>query len=73
MHDKEWWIVRMEAMGFVYSDILTQEMHKKASEDRYRTDLVKGMKESNKKSFNVGQHLWGTLLVRRVYCSKFLT
>lgn len=64
VHDKEWWIVRMESRGFVYSDILTQEMRKKANEDRTRRDLTKKMQEDKTKgSFNVAQHLWGTLLV----------
>ena len=40
VHDSTWWIVRMEAMGFVYSDILTKEMRSKAKEDRVRMDLV---------------------------------
>jgi len=63
VHDKEWWIVRMESQGFVYSEILTSEMRKKAIMDRHRRDLVKDMENKKDTSFNVGQHLWGTLLV----------
>lgn len=64
VHDSTWWIVRMEAMGFVYSDILTKEMRSKAKEDRERMDLVpESMRSPDKKSYNVAQHIWGTLLV----------
>mmetsp|Transcript_10645 Transcript_10645/g.19641 ORF Transcript_10645/g.19641 Transcript_10645/m.19641 type:complete len:129 (-) Transcript_10645:119-505(-) len=54
----------MESQGFVYSEILTSEMRKKAMMDRHRRDLVKDME--NKETyvrFNVGQHIYGTLLV----------
>lgn len=61
VHDDNWWIVRMEAAGFLYSDILTQEMRIKAGEDKMRTDLVAAMEEG--KQYSVAQHLWTTMLV----------
>ena len=51
----------MEAAGFLYSDILTQEMRFKAGEDKMRTDLVAAMEEG--KQYSVAQHLWTTMLV----------
>jgi hypothetical protein len=52
----------MEQMGFVYSERLTKEMRDKAKEDRNRLDLTKRIQDEGK-NVNVGQHLWGTLLV----------
>jgi len=63
VHDDNWWQVKMEAMGFVYSAILTQEMRKKAGEDTNRLDLVKDMKRLNKTSYSVAQHLRTSLQV----------
>jgi len=62
VHDDHWWISRMEQMGFVYSERLTKEMRDKAKEDRNRLDLTKRIQDEGK-NVNVGQHLWGTLLV----------
>ena len=42
-------------MGFVYSEILTQEMRNKARQDIHRTDLVTDMVTKNRSSYNVGQ------------------
>ncbi|EED89003.1 predicted protein [Thalassiosira pseudonana CCMP1335] len=61
VHNDDWWRVRMESMGFVYSEYLTSEMRRKALEDKMRTDFVKGMEEG--KVYNVGQHLWANMLV----------
>ncbi|KAL7543766.1 hypothetical protein ACHAXR_013076 [Thalassiosira sp. AJA248-18] len=73
VHSHSWWQVKMEAMGFVYSDILTNEMKKKAHEDKNRADLVKVMKQhwtkdriertQNRTKHNIAQHLWTTLQV----------
>lgn len=59
VHDGTWWIDRMEAMGFRYADRLTKEMRDKARQDRGNMEYVpEGMSATN-----VGQHIWGTLLV----------
>lgn len=70
VHDSTWWIVRMEAMGFVYSDILTKEMREKVRSDGERTDLTQKIQEEGK-NVNVGQHLFGTLLVSGCMCHGF--
>lgn len=44
VHNDDWWRVRMESMGFVYSEYLTSEMRRKAQSDSSRTDLVEDMK-----------------------------
>ena len=54
----------MTSMGFVYSDSLTEKARDLARKDRNRADLVNEMKHQNRtKSYNVGQHIFGTLLV----------
>ncbi|KAK1740218.1 hypothetical protein QTG54_009168 [Skeletonema marinoi] len=63
VHQNEWWIERMGMMGFVYSDSLTQAMHKKAKMDTNRKDLIEDMKTQGKNSYHVGQHLAYTLQV----------
>jgi hypothetical protein len=63
VHQNEWWIARMEMMGFVYSGSLTQQMHNQAKMDTNRKDLVEEMKTSEKSTFHVGQHLTYTLQV----------
>ena len=64
VHDKEWWIVRMQSMGFVYAESLTNKLKKIAREDKDRRDLVAQMANfPERETFGVGQHLWGTLLV----------
>jgi len=63
VHDGNWWRVKMEAAGFVYSEILTKEMKAKAKTDQNRVDLVKDMKTKNRANYYVGQHLWGSMQV----------
>lgn len=71
VHNHDWWQMKMEAAGFVYSKILTDEMKGKARQDSSRTDLVDDMITKNKTSYNVAQHLWTTLQVRT--CHRFAT
>jgi cyclopropane fatty-acyl-phospholipid synthase-like methyltransferase len=61
VHDNEWWRGRMESMGFVYSEFLTNMFRGKAGDDKRRTDLLKSMEEG--KVYDVGQHLRTTLQV----------
>lgn len=61
VHDEKWWQARMEMMGFVYSEHLTNEMKSKASQDKMRNDIVAAM-ETNK-TYSVGQHIWSTMQV----------
>mmetsp|Transcript_32032 Transcript_32032/g.67341 ORF Transcript_32032/g.67341 Transcript_32032/m.67341 type:complete len:383 (-) Transcript_32032:206-1354(-) len=63
VHDDAWWQVKMESMGFIYSDILTKEMRKKAQTDSNRRDLVEDMKTQNRTQYAVAQHLWTSLQV----------
>ncbi|KAL7528547.1 hypothetical protein ACHAXR_003932 [Thalassiosira sp. AJA248-18] len=66
IHDDNWWQVKMEAMGFVYSEILTSMMKQKAIQDKDRRDLVELKKKSqtpNRTRYNVAQHLRTTLQV----------
>jgi hypothetical protein len=63
VHNDDWWRVRMESMGFVYSEYLTSEMRRKAQSDSSRTDLVEDMKTQNKTTYYVAQHLWSSMLV----------
>ncbi|KAL7471198.1 hypothetical protein ACHAXS_011500 [Conticribra weissflogii] len=67
VHGDDWWRVRMESMGFVYLEKLTQQMRALARTDSTRVDLVAEMEEKDKdgkkKYFAVAQHLWTTLMV----------
>eukprot|EP00585_Thalassiosira_rotula_P025857 CAMPEP_0196230986 /NCGR_PEP_ID=MMETSP0913-20130531/1984_1 /TAXON_ID=49265 /ORGANISM="Thalassiosira rotula, Strain GSO102" /LENGTH=397 /DNA_ID=CAMNT_0041511113 /DNA_START=45 /DNA_END=1238 /DNA_ORIENTATION=- len=63
VHDDEWWITKMASAGFVFSQSLTKEMRDKSQLDRQRLDLVNDMKKPNATTYNVGQHLWGTMQV----------
>ena len=63
VHQNDWWIARMEMMGFVYSDKLTQEVHEQANKDTLRKDLVEEMKTKGKANYHVAQHLSYTLQV----------
>jgi len=63
VHGHDWWQVKMEAAGFVYSGILTNEMKAEAQKDNQRKDLVDDMIKQNKPSYHVAQHLWTTLQV----------
>ena len=40
VHDDKWWKARMEMMGFLYSDELTQMMKDEASKDKGRRDII---------------------------------
>jgi hypothetical protein len=64
VHDDEWWRIRWEAAGLVYSETLTAEARSVARRDQSRTDLTSDMEKG--KSYYVGQHLWLSLQV----CSK---
>ena len=70
VHDSNWWITRMEAMGFQYSEILTKEMRDQASKDSKRMDFTRKIKEGGKQ-VNAGQHLRGTLLVKEISVYDF--
>ena len=61
VHESTWWRMRMEAMGFVYLDFLTNQVHKKAREDLGRTDFLKAMNATS--NYSVAQHLWTTMIV----------
>jgi len=64
VHDSDWWILRMESMGFVYSAYLTKKMRKVALKDWKRNDFLRAMQNDKKKStYGVGQHLIKTLQV----------
>lgn len=63
VHNHDWWQMKMEAAGFVYSETLTKEMKGKAMQDRERKDLVDDMITKNRTSYGVAQHLWTTLQV----------
>ena len=63
VHEQAWWVDKMESLGFVFMSRLTDKMRAKAMEDKFRRDLTSSMNKSDEKSFNVGQHIWGTLLV----------
>mmetsp|Transcript_11634 Transcript_11634/g.17800 ORF Transcript_11634/g.17800 Transcript_11634/m.17800 type:complete len:388 (+) Transcript_11634:92-1255(+) len=63
VHRNEWWVERMEMMGFVYSNTLTEMMHKQAKLDVNRKDLVDDMTTREKSTYHVGQHLSYTLQV----------
>jgi hypothetical protein len=49
-------------MGFVYSDLLTQQARSKRSEDA-RLIITNPRNESDQKSYDTGQHM-GSMLVR---------
>ncbi len=78
VHGDDWWRVRMESMGFVYLEKLTQQMRALARTDSTRVDLVAEMEEKDKdgkkKYFAVAQHLWTTLMVSLfvidIYCYR---
>ena len=63
VHQNDWWIDRMEMMGFVYSERLTDKVHGMAKRDAGRKDLIEDMKTQGKGSYYVGQHLANTLQV----------
>jgi hypothetical protein len=57
VHDDEWWQVRWEAAGLVYSDIMTQEARRIAQLDR-RSDI------GGKVTGTAAQHIWLSVQVR---------
>jgi hypothetical protein len=57
-------------MGFVYSDLLTEQTRSKASEDAYMI-ITNPMNENDQSSFQTGQHIWGSMLVRRLSAFGF--
>ncbi|KAL3772707.1 hypothetical protein ACHAW5_002682 [Stephanodiscus triporus] len=61
VHADPWWITRMTAMGFVYSDLLTQEIRGKQGEDSTLI-ITNPRNESDQKSFNTGQHVMSMLV-----------
>lgn len=63
VHNDDWWRVKMEAAGFVYSDILTKEMRGKAGQDKLKR-IELGLPKSDR-PYSVAQHLWTTLQVGR--------
>jgi hypothetical protein len=63
VHEDLWWILKMTAMGFVYSEDLTKQIRSKGKEDRY-LDFTNPRNESDKKSFFTGQHIGMSMLVR---------
>ena len=63
VHNDDWWRVKMEAAGFVYSDILTKEMRGKAGQDKLKRKEL-GLPKSDR-PYSVAQHLWTTLQVGR--------
>eukprot|EP00804_Cyclotella_cryptica_P019508 CCRYP_006663-RA/>CCRYP_006663-RA protein AED:0.15 eAED:0.15 QI:286/1/1/1/0.66/0.5/4/493/463 len=61
VHDDEWWRVRWEAAGLVYSQSMTDEARAMAMQDSSRRDLTRHMTEDY--MYFVGQHLWLSLQV----------
>jgi hypothetical protein len=54
VHTKEWWIIRFQSFGFVYSDDLTQQIREVAGNNRDPAP--------NGDTYN-GQHIWTNMLV----------
>ena len=69
VHKASWWITKMESLGFVYDSKLTDKMKAKAMEDKSRP-LTKSMEQTGG---GVGQHIWGTLLVRSIHSNRHKT
>ncbi|KAL3794771.1 hypothetical protein HJC23_012781 [Cyclotella cryptica] len=61
VHDDEWWRVRWEAAGLVFSQSMTDEARAMAMQDLSRRDLTRHMTEDY--MYFVGQHLWLSLQV----------
>ena len=66
MHDDNWWRVRFEAAGFVYSEVLTKEVRIVAQSDHLLKNLTTNMNED--RSYSVGQHIWTSMMVRSLRC-----
>ncbi|KAL3789256.1 hypothetical protein ACHAW5_001666 [Stephanodiscus triporus] len=56
VHNDDWWRVRWEAAGFVYSEILTKEARSVAMQDQNMKNLTLDMKENE--LYFVGQHIY---------------
>lgn len=61
VHDDDWWRVRWEAAGLVYSEFLTNEARKVALNDQDLKNLTLDMKEDS--LYYVGQHIWMNIQV----------
>ena len=57
----DWWRVRWEAAGFVYSEILTNEVRGVAGRDTDLKNLTLSMQPDG--SYSVAQHIRGTMQV----------
>lgn len=64
VHDDEWWRIRWEAAGLVYSDLLTASARSIAMKDR-RSNI--GGMETN----TAGQHIWLSVQVSEFLESNF--
>jgi len=56
VHDDDWWRLRWEAAGFIYSESLTKSVRSIAMKDQNRKDLTLDMKEGH--LYFVGQHIY---------------
>ena len=63
VHEDAWWILRMTAMGFVYSDLLTQKMRGVGGMENELV-VANPRNSSETKTFRTGQHVYGSMLVR---------
>lgn len=55
VHADEWWIKRMTAMGFVYSEVLTKEMRQ--SQGDGELTVTNPRNASDTKTYQTGQHI----------------
>lgn len=61
VHPDDWWRVRWEAAGFVYSEFLTKQARAVGMRDQRRKDLTLDMKEDT--LYFVGQHIYLSMQV----------
>jgi hypothetical protein len=61
VHNDDWWRVRWEAAGLVYSEILTNEAREVAMNDQGLKNLTLDMREDS--LYYVGQHIWMNIQV----------
>lgn len=61
VHKDEWWQVRFEAAGLIYSNVLTKQMRDKAREDKGVNNLLPSM--DRERVYSTGQHLYTSLQV----------
>ena len=69
VHEDPWWIMRMTAMGFVYSELLTNQMRGMGAWDK-ELIITNPRNESDQQIYNTGQHV-GSLLVRCLSAFSF--